>query len=155
MRAEEVIQAVAELCRHFSAVEVILFGSRAKGTARERSDIDVAVSGVKDFDALAEAKQRDLSDSFVLSGTSAKFSITFDLSWKVMKDIMTGFIAGLPREVLKTSYKAELISDDTWMEMLKGGRLKPFYHISIPVDQKLRKVTLDIRGVTEIRLGAV
>ena len=54
MRAEEVIQAVAELCRHFSAVEVILFGSRAKGTARERSDIDVAVSGVKDFDALAE-----------------------------------------------------------------------------------------------------
>ena len=83
------------------------------------------MSGVKDFDALAEAKQRDLSDSFVLSGTSAKFSITFDLSWKVMKDIlieyyaMTGFIAGLPREVLKTSYKAELISDDTWMEMLK------------------------------------
>ena len=66
MRAEEVIQAVAELCRHFSAVEVILFGSRAKGTALERSDIDVAVSGVKDFDALAEAKQRDLSDSFVL-----------------------------------------------------------------------------------------
>ena len=151
------IQAVAELCRHFSAVEVILFGSRAKGTARERSDIDVAVSGVKDFDALAEAKQRDLSDSFVLSGTSAKFSITFDLSWKVMIEYyaMTGFIAGLPREVLKTSYKAELISDDTWMEMLKGGRLKPFYHISIPVDQKLRKVPLDIRGVTEIRLGAV
>ena len=48
------IQTVAELCRHFSAVEVILFGSRAKGTARERSDIDVAVSGVKDFDALVE-----------------------------------------------------------------------------------------------------
>ena len=32
------------------------------------------------LDALAEARQRDLSDSFVLSGTSAKFSITFDLS---------------------------------------------------------------------------
>ena len=38
VRAEEVIQAVAELCRHFSAVEVILFGSRAKGTARERKE---------------------------------------------------------------------------------------------------------------------
>ena len=77
------------------------------------------------LDALEEAKQRDLSDSFVLSGTSAKFSITFDLAWKVMKDIlveyyaMTGFIAGSPREVLKTSYKAELISDDAWMDMLK------------------------------------
>lgn len=37
--------------------------------------------------SLAEARERDMTDSFVLSGTSAKFSITFDLAWKVMKDI--------------------------------------------------------------------
>ena len=77
------------------------------------------------LDSLAEAKQRDLSDSFVLSGTSAKFSITFDLAWKVMKDILvqyyaiTGFVAGSPREVLRESFKANLISDDDWMDMLK------------------------------------
>lgn len=77
------------------------------------------------LDALAEAKQRDLSDSFVLSGTSAKFSITFDLSWKVMKDILvqyyaiTGFVAGSPREVLRESYKANLIDTDEWVQMLK------------------------------------
>lgn len=77
------------------------------------------------LDALAEARQRDLEDSFVLSGTSAKFSITFDLSWKVMKDILvqyyaiTGFVAGSPREVLREAYKANLISDEAWMEMLK------------------------------------
>ena len=46
------------------------------------------VSFTKSLDALAEARERDLSDSFVLSGTSAKFSITFDLAWKVMKDIL-------------------------------------------------------------------
>lgn len=46
------------------------------------------VSFTKSRDALAEARERDLSDSFVLSGTSAKFSITFDLAWKVMKDIL-------------------------------------------------------------------
>ena len=34
------------------------------------------------LDALAEARQRDLTDSFVLSGTSAKFSITFDLFYE-------------------------------------------------------------------------
>lgn len=79
----------------------------------------------KSLDALAEAKQRDLSDSFVLSGTSAKFSITFDLAWKVMKDVLiqhyaiTGFVSGSPREVLRESFKANLISDDAWMEMLK------------------------------------
>lgn len=77
------------------------------------------------LDSLAEARQRDLSDSFVLSGTSAKFSITFDLAWKVMKDILiqyyaiTGFVTGSPREVLKQSFQANLITGDEWIEMLK------------------------------------
>ena len=77
------------------------------------------------LDSLAEAKQRDMSDSFVLSGASAKFSITFDLAWKVMKDILvqyyaiTGFVTGSPREVLRESFQANLISGDEWMEMLK------------------------------------
>ena len=78
----------------------------------------------KSLDALAEAKKRDLTDSFVLSGTGAKFSITFDLAWKVMKDILiqyyaiTGFVTGSPREVLRESFLADLISDDLWLEML-------------------------------------
>ena len=77
------------------------------------------------LDSLTEAKQRDMSDSFVLSGTSAKFSITFDLAWKVMKDILvqyyaiTGFVTDSPREVLRESFQANLISGDEWMEMLK------------------------------------
>lgn len=76
------------------------------------------------LDALNEAKERDMSDSFVLSGTSAKFSITFDLSWKVMKDILvqyyavTDFVAGSPREVLRRAFQTELIAGDIWMEML-------------------------------------
>ena len=42
-----------------------------------------------------------------------------------MKDILiqhfaiTNFVSGSPREVLRAAYKAELISDDIWMEMLK------------------------------------
>lgn len=77
------------------------------------------------LDSLAEARERDLSDSFVLSGTSAKFSITFDLAWKVMKDILvqyyaiTGFVTGSPREVLKQSFQAKLIIGDEWIDMLK------------------------------------
>ena len=54
MKVEEVISEVAILCRNFHAKEVILYGSRAKGTARERSDIDIAVTGVKNFDILEE-----------------------------------------------------------------------------------------------------
>lgn len=75
--------------------------------------------------SLAEAKERDMNDSFVLSGTGAKFSMTFDLAWKVMKDILvqyyaiTGFVAESPREVLREAFQAKLISSDQWMEMLK------------------------------------
>ncbi len=75
--------------------------------------------------SLSEARSRDMSDSFVLSGTSAKFSITFDLAWKVMKDVLiqhyaiTDFVSGSPREVLRSAYRAGMIADDIWMEMLK------------------------------------
>ena len=61
MRAEEVIQKVSEICKDFGAKKVILYGSRAKGTARERSDIDIAVSGVKIFDELVEEVEKLLT----------------------------------------------------------------------------------------------
>ena len=79
----------------------------------------------RSLDALAEARQRDMSDSFVLSGTTAKFSSSIDLAWKVMKDIIVGyyeitdFVTGSPKEVLKKAFQAKLISDDTWLEMLR------------------------------------
>lgn len=51
MRLSGKLQGFAEI---LAAKEVILYGSRAKGTARERSDIDVAVAGVNNFDELRE-----------------------------------------------------------------------------------------------------
>ena len=48
------IKEVAELCRSFGAKKVIIYGSRVMGNARERSDIDIAVAGVEDFDLLRE-----------------------------------------------------------------------------------------------------
>lgn len=125
------------------------------------------LSFCRSLDALAEAKNRDLSDSFVLSGTSAKFSITFDLAWKVMKDIlvqyyaMTGFVAGSPREVLRKSYQASLISDDTWMEMLKvrnelthdydGDIVKEYCNVII---QKYVDLFYDFRNTIEALICA-
>ena len=50
MKVDEVIRETAKICRSFHAKEVILYGSRAKGTARERSDIDIAVAGVASCD---------------------------------------------------------------------------------------------------------
>ena len=111
------------------------------------------------LDSLAEARERDLSDSFVLSGTSAKFSITFDLAWKVMKDILvqyyaiTGFVTGSPREVLKQSFQAKLITGDEWIDMLKirnqlahdydgtfaAEKFDDIIHIYCPLFEKLKE----------------
>ena len=54
MESNEVISRVALLCKEYGAQKVIIYGSRAKGTATERSVIDIAVTGVDNFDELAE-----------------------------------------------------------------------------------------------------
>ncbi len=79
----------------------------------------------RSLEDFSEARERDMEDSFVLSGTGAKFSITFDLAWKTMKDILIehyaiiDFVAGSPREVLKKAFQAGMISGDEWIQMLE------------------------------------
>ena len=52
MQIEEILQEIIRICKNNSVTKVILFGSRAKGTALERSDIDIAVCGVEDVEKL-------------------------------------------------------------------------------------------------------
>ena len=80
----------------------------------------------KSLDGLKEAKNRDRTDDFVISGTVQKFSLTFDLAWKLMKDILVqkynvlDFALGSPSEVLKKAFENNLIDDEIWMTMLKN-----------------------------------
>ena len=55
MQIQEILEEIRRTSRQYGAREVILFGSRAKGTETERSDIDIAVSGAERFDELEEA----------------------------------------------------------------------------------------------------
>ena len=91
----------------------------------ERKSINRYYSFCKSLDNLAEAKGKDPSDKFILSGTVQMFNLSFDLAWKVMKGIITeyhgalDYPTGSPRETLRKAYSVGLIEDDTWMEMLK------------------------------------
>ena len=82
------------------------------------------LSFCKSLSALEKAKDRNPEDEFVLSGTVQKFSLTFDISWKVMKDIIVKhhgiqtFAAGSPKETLRTAQSVGLIDDDIWLDML-------------------------------------
>lgn len=55
MQIPEIMKRIIELCQTYHADAVYLFGSRAKGTEQPRSDIDIAVTGVRDIDGLREA----------------------------------------------------------------------------------------------------
>lgn len=78
------------------------------------------------LEGLQRARFRDREDEFVLSGTVQKYNLTFDISWKVMKDILvkyhgiTSFATGSPRETLRTAHSVGLIDDDIWMDMLEN-----------------------------------
>lgn len=75
---------------------------------------------------LKEARGKDPADLFVLSGTVQMFNLSFDLSWKVMKDLISQYhgvieyAAGSPRETLKTARSVGLIEDDIWLGMLRA-----------------------------------
>ncbi|MDO4633936.1 MAG: HI0074 family nucleotidyltransferase substrate-binding subunit [Eubacteriales bacterium] len=101
----------------------------------------------KSLAGLALAKTRDPEDEFVLSGTVQKFCLTFDIAWKVMKDLtvkyfgILDFATGSPRECLRMAYSVKLISDDRWMQMARmrkdlthdyeGSLAKESFHIII------------------------
>lgn len=74
---------------------------------------------------LKKSVTADPSMDFVLEGTVQNFNLTFDISWKVMKDILIkkmeilDFAIGSPREVLQTAFANGLIGDDVWLKMLR------------------------------------
>ena len=67
MKVDKVIAEIIHCCRVYDAEKIILFGSRAKGTAAERSDIDIAVSGVKSCNILVlEEKLQDIPTLYTI-----------------------------------------------------------------------------------------
>ena len=54
MQISEIMEQIIAECRQYGAQEVILFGSRAKGTAKVCSDFDIAVTGVADIEGLRD-----------------------------------------------------------------------------------------------------
>ena len=79
----------------------------------------------KSLQNLEKSKTADHKAAFVLEGTVLNFSLTFDISWKVMKDILIkklgilDFAIGSPRETLQQAFTNKLIQDDRWLQMLR------------------------------------
>ena len=79
----------------------------------------------KSLKNLEKSLNADPKADFVLEGTVLNFNLTFDISWKVMKDILVkelgilDFAIGSPRETLQQAFTNGMIEDDRWMQMLR------------------------------------
>lgn len=59
-KEKRVFEEISHLAEKYHAKKVILFGSRARRTHSEKSDIDLAVYGCEDFDKLYDAIQNEV-----------------------------------------------------------------------------------------------
>lgn len=79
----------------------------------------------KSLENLRKSLKADPKVDFVLEGTVLNFNLTFDISWKVMKDILIkelgvlDFAIGSPRETLKQAFVNGIVDNDQWLQMLR------------------------------------
>lgn len=81
---------------------------------------------VSNLEVLKRAKDEDLTNEFIISGIIDKFFLQFELSWKVLKELLSYegrsvAKSGSPREILKAAYATyDYIDEDIWLEMLRA-----------------------------------
>lgn len=81
---------------------------------------------VSNLNVLARAHLEDLNNEFIISGIIDKFSIQFELGWKVLKDLLryegrSVASSGSPREIIKAAYAVyDFIQEDAWLSMLRA-----------------------------------
>ena len=74
---------------------------------------------------LSAADQQDLNNEFIIGGIIDKFTIQFELGWKVLKELLRyegrgEANSGSPREILKTAFELyDFVDEELWLAMLK------------------------------------
>lgn len=85
---ERVLKDISSIARKHSVTKVILFGSRARGTNTERSDIDIAVYG-GDFDSFYWDIKENVHSLLIFDVIKADSSISEELKKEIEKDGVT------------------------------------------------------------------
>lgn len=113
----------------------------------------------KSLKNLEKSRLADPKADFVLEGTVLNFNLTFDIAWKVMKDILVkklgilDFAVGSPRETLQQAFVNKIIDDDQWMQMLRvrnqlahdydgsfaSEKFQDIINVYYPLFEKMRK----------------
>lgn len=74
---------------------------------------------------LEKSYDEDRNNEFIISGIIDKFSIQFELGWKVLKELLIyeGALAGKsgsPRQIIKEAYRIfDFMDEKIWLSMLQ------------------------------------
>lgn len=82
---DRVLQEITAIARKSGTDQVILFGSRARGTHTERSDIDIAVCG-GDFDAFYWAVKETVHSLLTFDIVNYSAGVSDELKAEIEKD---------------------------------------------------------------------
>lgn len=80
---------------------------------------------VSHLNVLKQADKEQLDNAFIISGIIDKFSIQFELGWKVLKELLayegsSAAATGSPRGIIKEAYAVYPFFDgEIWLDMLK------------------------------------
>ncbi len=85
---ERVVREISVLSRRNGVQKVILFGSRARGTHTDRSDIDIAVTG-GDFDAFYWDIKEKIHSLLTFDVISLDSGVSDELKKEIEKDGVT------------------------------------------------------------------
>ena len=95
---------------------------------------------------LADAPNQDLANEYVKSGITSKFSLQFELSWKLLKRLLAyeGDPAGeqgSPRGVIKAAYQLyDFIDEDVWLGMLADRNQVSHIYDGDLVDELIQRI---------------
>lgn len=107
----------------------------------------------KALQRLEEALAQDPTEAAgtVLDGTIQRFEFTFELAWKLAKNILNyqGIEAANPRDVIKEAFQQGLIKDgDGWIAMLEDrNRTSHVYD-----EEEVRRIYDNIKGRYHLQL---
>ena len=82
---DRVLRELSSLAQKYSVTKIILFGSRARGTNTERSDIDIAVYG-GNFDGFYWDVKEKINSLLMFDIVQADSSISDELIKEIEKD---------------------------------------------------------------------
>ena len=82
---DRVLRELSSFAQKYSVTKIILFGSRARGTNTERSDIDIAVYG-GDFDGFYWDVKEKINSLLMFDIVQADSSISDELKKEIEKD---------------------------------------------------------------------